>query len=294
VTDDAVIDLNTGFVRLASPPYFPITATIEKDDRTGPAYPPVPYYDAVENFLTDYMPNASFSYATTFDTAANSKLRQALYFGSKTKSPRKLLSQMYAGMRQILFGNRDGELDVALLGSPEDASVDVTIEDDQISFLSINEAHDPAHRIELTYNNAFAKFSDADVSLLLPYSQRKSLLKGHDSIVRTGALTDNKDRYSSSSDVLIPSMMTGFSSLPNQQNLDSEMDEWVRMLGVQRHYYTITVPLGLIETKLGMVVGLKVPRLNIWNGHDSDGRKLYIIEYTEDFSKGTTELVLWC
>jgi hypothetical protein len=285
---DAVVDADMGFVKVASVPYYPLTVDL-KGDNTG-AW--VGTGSEVTQLVIDrWSENSNYSYATGF-TSKGPDVIVGNYSGTNDITIKNFLTPILKGIRSVLFGDRNGDLDIATIANPDDQSSTVTIVDefDQIFSLEKLASPPPVSGLRLGYRKYHSEFSESDLNVLLPYSQRKDLLSDFRWLDRSTALSHNEGRYAESQPQDIE---TAIVSVGSTDTIETEATEWSDMIGSSRGWYRLKIPMGVDEYTLGTVFDVLATNFNLWDGVSANGKSLYVMDYNDNAKNETTVLLLW-
>ncbi len=287
---DAVVDLATGFVRLNSPPLYPITADV-KGDNTGGTWLDTAAKIA-KNMMERWGGWVSGDFAASFTTKGLDATVSA-YTGTDDLSFADVLRPLFADTRSILVGDRDGKIDIVTIGDPTGAAVAAELIDDNdhILSLSVSRGASPASEIIYRYKQYYAEVSERDLSLLLPTEQRTDLLSRFRRHTHTFGL-DSGTNYKEGEPQIVGGSISADSS---STTTISEAALWADMIGSDRRFYTVRIPFGVVEYTIGTLLGLRITRYNLWDGTTTvlDSKPAYVLSFEEDAGAGEATLVLW-
>ena len=290
---DAVYDKATGLIKFNSAPLFPPTADVKGDNTGGFKSKPG---EITQNVLERFHGYTASQFAAGFSTAVQATVGQ--YAGLEDVTLANFLRPIMQGVRSILFGDRDGKLTIKQLDVPEDQTPldSLKVSSDHILSLRRIEAAAPASRIDFGWRPFFAKLSENDLSLLLPPHVRKDLLSELRWIRTAEGIEDNPTRFLESEPQEIRTLIS--EGLAGGLSSETEAAKWVDMIGrrrdfTRREFWEVVIPLGVVEHSPLVVFDLQTLRYDLWDGHSTTGRPLYVLQYEDGGGGATATLLLW-
>lgn len=287
---DAVVDLATGFVRLNSPPLYALTADVKADNTGGI------WLDTASKVAKNMMERFGGWVSGDFASGFTSKGLDATvsgYTGLEDQSYAGVLRPIFADTRSILHGNRDGLIDVAVIADPTGASVSAELieDEDHILSLAISRGASPASEIIYQYRRNYAELSERDLSLLLSTEDRTDILSRFRRHTHTFGLDDGTNFKEGEPQIVGGSISADSATITTI----SEAALWADMIGSDRRFYTVKIPLGVVEYTIGTLLGLRTTRYNLWDGTTTvlDSKPAYVLSFEEDAGQEMATLVLW-
>lgn len=290
---DAVVDSNRGLVRFASPPKYKPTCHVEGDTSEGSWAQVLP--DAVKTVINRFYAKHNYVFNSPFgDGAPDYTIGRYAGLGNITGV--QFLGPLIAGGRSALDAGRDAKLSLLTFTPSLSPSADFNITESPEQLLNLESVPmpDPPLSVSLNYRPYSTEMSEGDFSPIVPISIRKDVGAQWRVLDGDQLLNQNDERYLEAEPLDI---FTYLSVDGEVDGVDSELDKWVEILGAARQGWRLLVPTGMVETELGLVIGLKTTRYGIWFGVELDppvdGPIFAVLEYEESMSTENTKLIVW-